>query len=61
MGGEEVRSSPPPAPSPIKGEGSGAKVTHMTYLPLSASPSGGFAQKLKIEHRIDEFISVKIQ
>jgi hypothetical protein len=25
------------------------------------SPLTGFAQKLKIEHRIDEFISVKIQ
>jgi hypothetical protein len=25
------------------------------------SPGGGFAQKLKIEHRIDEFISMKIQ
>jgi hypothetical protein len=32
-------------------------------LPPSPSPSpgGGFAQKLEIEHRIDEFISVRIQ
>jgi hypothetical protein len=35
-GGEEGLSSPPPDPSPIKGEGSGSQVPHMTYLPLSA-------------------------
>jgi hypothetical protein len=34
--GEEVLSSPPPAPSPIKGEESSAKATRMRYLPLSA-------------------------
>jgi hypothetical protein len=34
--GREVLSSPPPEPSPIKGEGSGSQVPHMTYLPLSA-------------------------
>jgi hypothetical protein len=40
-GGEEVPSSSPPEPFPIKGEGSGAKVTRMTYLPLSAPSRGG--------------------
>jgi hypothetical protein len=39
--GEGVPSSPPPAPSPIKGEGSGSKVQRMTYLPLSAHQEGG--------------------
>src|SRR5687768_4225359 len=29
--------------------------------PYSPSPSGGFAQQLKIERRIDKFISIKIQ
>jgi hypothetical protein len=29
--------------------------------PTLLSPSGGFAQKLKIEDKIDELISVKIQ
>jgi hypothetical protein len=36
--GEEGLSSPPPEPSPLKGEGSGSKVTRLTYLPLSAFP-----------------------
>jgi hypothetical protein len=39
-GGEEVPSSPPPEPSPIKGEGSGSKVPRMTDLPLSVSGGG---------------------
>jgi hypothetical protein len=29
--------------------------------PHPALSGGGFAQQLKIEHRIDEFISIKIQ
>jgi hypothetical protein len=34
--GEPGLSSPPPEPSPVKGEGSGSQVPHMTDLPLSA-------------------------
>jgi hypothetical protein len=40
MGGEEVLSSPPPEPSPIKGEGSGSKVTCIKCLPLPALDRG---------------------
>jgi hypothetical protein len=38
--GEEVLSSPPPEPSPVKGEGSGSQAARMTYLPLF-DPRGG--------------------
>jgi hypothetical protein len=40
MGGESVLFSPPPEPSPIKGEGSYEQATRMKFLPLSASGRG---------------------
>ena len=48
---------------PLLTSGERPKRISQCSLLLSPSPSlgGGFAQKLKIEDRIDEFISVKIQ
>jgi hypothetical protein len=41
-GGEDARVPPPPAPSPIKGEGRYLRAMGMTDLPLSAPGGGGF-------------------
>jgi hypothetical protein len=40
-GGEELRSSPPPAPSPIEGEGRCLRAIGMKYLSLSAIKGEG--------------------
>jgi hypothetical protein len=50
--GEEVLSSPPPEPSPVKGEGGGSQVPHMTYLPLSACQGRKRDVSRPVSHRL---------